>query len=64
MPKDKTIIEVVLEIDHERGVIYFHCTDEKKMETFGVTPLRICSLPKPIPERALDITHGYGCDWR
>lgn len=31
-----------LEIDQKRGVIYFHGKQ-------GVTLLRICSLPKPIP---------------
>lgn len=37
-----TKIQGELEIDHERGVIYFH-NDE------GYTTLRICQLPKPIP---------------
>jgi len=36
-------IEGVLEVDEERGVIYFH---SKK----GYTLLRLSSLPKPIPE--------------
>lgn len=31
-----------LEIDHGRGVIYFHHPD-------GHTLLRICNIPKPIP---------------
>ena len=31
-----------LEIDHNRGVVYFHSVN-------GVTILRICNLPKPIP---------------
>ena len=51
-------IEGTLEIDHERGVIYFHRKDT------GSTLLRICSLP-PI-ERGfkygdiIDITHMQG----
>ncbi len=54
----------ILEIDHKRGVIYFHSSDE----TYGlVTVLRICRLPKPIPELTsdimLDITHMYGTNW-
>jgi len=37
-----TTIEGHLEIDHERGVIYFHNNE-------GYSTLRICNLPKPIP---------------
>lgn len=43
-----------LEIDAERGVIYFHSA------ATGVTLLRICGVPKPIPlpdeNNLLDIT--------
>ena len=52
-----------LEIDHRRGVIYFHSYT-------GDTILRICRLPKPIPQIPnhpetvlLDITHMHGCSW-
>jgi len=61
-----------LEIDQDRGVIYFHSNE-------GVTLLRICSLPKPIPHPLkwkfgdtprtlndylpLDITHMHGTSW-
>lgn len=62
-----------LEIDSERGVIYFH-------SNYGITLLRICSLPKPIPVpvvilggrkvpiqikdfNPIDITFGYGVSW-
>lgn len=45
-------IEGQLEIDHERGVIYFH--------QGGVTKLRISGLPKPIPK---DITLDIGVIW-
>jgi hypothetical protein len=39
-----------LQIDENRGVIYFHLTDPKEIEYLGmVTILRICNLPKPIP---------------
>lgn len=42
-----------LEIDHDRGVIYFHCYDFDTVDRMGtVTPLRICGLPKPIPKDA------------
>jgi len=60
---DVTQLHGILEIDHKRGVIYFHCDELEKVEKFGVTALRICQLPKPIPERALDITHMMGADW-
>lgn len=47
-----------LEIDHGRGVIYFHSSKT------GQTVLRICQLPVPIPDdRGLDITHMFGADW-
>lgn len=39
-----TKIKGELEIDHERGVIYFHNEE-------GYTTLRLCNLPKPIPRR-------------
>ena len=56
-----------LEIDHERGVIYFHLTSGRDVGRRLVqTPLRICNLPKPIPliyNKSLDITHMVGCDW-
>lgn len=57
-----------LEIDHDRGVIYFHLLDqEQAMKRMVQTPLRICQLPTPIPqiqERGLDIVHMVGCDWK
>lgn len=55
-----------LEIDHKRGVIYFHTLDENTVTTFGgVTILRICNLPKPIPRKSLlDITHMRGQSWK
>jgi hypothetical protein len=54
-----------LEVDAERGVIYFHLNKEADTELLrAVTLLRICRLPTPIPERAIDITHMIGCDWK
>lgn len=51
-----------LEIDSERGVIYFHANEPN--ESGGVTILRICRLPKPIPtDCQLDITHMHGTNW-
>jgi hypothetical protein len=56
-----------LEIDQERGVIYFHAMDPDQTEYLG-SILRICSLPVPIPDpldgKNLDITHLVGCNWR
>jgi hypothetical protein len=49
------LIDGILEIDRQRGVIYFH--DQQ-----GTTRLRICRLPKPIPDlesidgRQIDLT--------
>ena len=46
----------VLEIDHERGVIYFHTADKETLETFKTTNiLRICGLGKMSVGR-IDIT--------
>lgn len=60
-----TIIKIkgLLEIDPERGVIYFH------EDATGFTKLRICRLPTPIPDpkgfhgEPLDITSGFGVSW-
>jgi len=50
-----------LEIDKDRGVIYFHSDEHLK------TILRICNLPKPIPakviEEGMDITHLFNASW-
>lgn len=47
-----SVHEGQLEIDHGRGVIYFHSRET------GTTKLRICKLPTPIPEDVefVDIT--------
>jgi len=44
-----------LEIDTNRGVIYFHS------EEYGRTMLRICRLPKiPADTTFIDLTHMWG----
>lgn len=63
-----TEIQGMLEIDHDRGVIYFHAGKKDFiMQNNVVTVLRICSLPKPIPQvrdhGCLDITHMKCADW-
>lgn len=66
--KEKPLTHILkggtLEIDERRGVIYFHDAD-------GITVLRICHLPKPIPDpydnngdNLLDITHMIGASWK
>jgi hypothetical protein len=54
--KPHTRIKGELEIDHKRGVIYFHTEEEETSEKYGsITILRICGLPE-IKESAIDIT--------
>ena len=47
-------IDGQLEIDQDRGVIYFHSFNT------GITALRICQLPTPIPDPRWIITNGGG----
>lgn len=55
--KEMIRVKGELEIDTDRGVIYFHTSNKKMVKKFGgVTLLRICGLPRPIPEKELDIT--------
>lgn len=56
-----TLINGQLEIDHDRGVIYFHTADFEAWET--ITVLRICSLPTPVPKKFIDITHMVGVNY-
>ena len=51
------IIDGQLEIDSNRGVIYFHSGKT------GHTVLRICNLPTPIPDKMLDIMHLHNANW-
>jgi hypothetical protein len=55
----KTEITGVLEIDHYRGVIYFH-------NLGGMTVLRVSALPTPIPlgDHMIDITYMHPVSWR
>lgn len=56
--------EGILEIDTNRGVIYFHLTNPKAIELLGaMTILRICSLPTPIIANSIDITHMVGVSY-
>lgn len=59
-----TIILGQLEIDHDRGVIYFH-VEKNALVMFPPTPLCICCLPKPIPANiyCIDLTHMIGCGY-
>lgn len=62
-----------LEIDQQRGVIYFHSAEAP---TGGATLLRINRLPTPIPNpllhpgvgildvTLLDVTHMHGTSWK
>jgi hypothetical protein len=57
---ETTLIEGILQIDHNRGVIYFH-SNRKAMEIshYCPTPLRICGLGEiqaPLEDRQIDIT--------
>lgn len=60
MPVEK--IKGELEIDRERGVIYFHTSDAKTAKQYGgITILRICNLPKTLrSNQMLDITNMIG----
>ena len=49
----------ILEIDHDRGVIYFH-TDDERNKSGTVSMLRICSLPSIPDDVSIDITHMSG----
>jgi hypothetical protein len=54
----RTLYDSQFEIDHDRGVLYVHCKET------GRTLLRICNLPKPVPELGklgtIDLTHMKG----
>lgn len=53
-----------LEIDHDRGVIYFHVNSKEQADKLGgITALRICRLGKIPKGVALDITHMHGVNW-
>lgn len=57
--KHTTIIAGELQIDHERGVVYFHANVEAMKAGYTNTPLRICGLGKieaPLGDRQIDLT--------
>jgi hypothetical protein len=63
-PSASTFYSGTLEIDHCRGVIYFHLDNERTAEECGAqTLLRICHLPAVPHLEPLDITHMVGCNW-
>lgn len=54
-----SIISGELQIDHDRGVIYFHASVEAQKQNVCPTPLRICGLGAlkfPLEDRQVDIT--------
>lgn len=56
-------IKGTLEIDHERGVIYFHPDPPHPLA--GASLMRLGNLPKPIPQEGqLEILAVInGCNW-
>ena len=51
-----TRVPCMLEIDHDRGVIYAHLTSDRDVKRLKcATILRIGTTPRPIPEGSLDI---------
>lgn len=45
----KTEIKGTLEIDHERGVIYFHAEPDEHERIQQITVMRVGGLPRPVP---------------
>jgi hypothetical protein len=57
-------IEGELEIDHDRGVIYFHATSADALKRYGVvTILRLGHLPRIPHDKQLDIVHMHKVGW-
>jgi len=57
--KSTTLIAGELQIDHERGVIYFHSSADAQKQGYCPTPLRICGLgliQAPLEDRQVDLT--------
>jgi len=57
--KITSVIEGYLQIDHERGVIYFHASESSQKDGYCPTPLRICGLGNiefPLNDRQIDLT--------
>lgn len=54
-----TLIKGTLQIDHKRGVIYFHSDEQAMEQGYCPTPLRICGLGEiniPLNDRQIDVT--------
>jgi len=59
MGRKVTQITGTLEIDHERGVVYFHSSIYGMKKGALPTPLRICGLgtiEHPLGDRQIDVT--------
>lgn len=58
-------IEGVLEIDEERGVVYFTAFTADPPEHGSWLRIRICGLPKPVPSDVseIDITVNHGVSY-
>jgi hypothetical protein len=59
----KTEIKGTLEVDHERGVVYFHVDPEEVARVKQATALRIGGLPRPVPSLVgfqMDVNMGLG----
>jgi hypothetical protein len=57
--KTTTLIKGELQIDHERGVIYFRSSEEAIRAGYCSKPLRICGLGNikaPLQDRQIDLT--------
>ena len=58
-----TKIDGQLEIDHDRGVIYFHVNKEYAERHKVITLLRVCKIPAPIPKyQHIDLIIEYSKD--
>lgn len=59
MSDDTTLIGGTLQIDHKRGVIYFHANQDAMEAGYCPTPLRICGIGEidaPMLDRQIDLT--------
>lgn len=55
----RTTIPGELEIDHERGVIYFHTSNRRVVEQYGTVTILRVQVGKEIPQfRQIDIAVG------
>ena len=49
-----TLVQGWLEVDHDRGVIYFHLSSKEDITKLqAITLLRIQGISRPIPEKGL-----------